>query len=111
MLGAYYKRSQQITSLGILSSMKTKDLLRKFIREAIGRNYHTLDNSPHTFSDFQDYDIEIDGAVGGSFYLTVFYKQEKILPTQSFAAYSDAHHHARLVIDKDRVNRMNNELT
>lgn len=87
--------------------MKALTILRKFIKEEIGRNYHTVDTSPNTFEDFQDYDIQIDGSTSGGFYLTIFYKRSKIYPTQRFESYDDAHHTSRIVIDKDRVRRMN----
>jgi hypothetical protein len=106
VLGHDYKRSQK---LDILNSMKLQKLLRQFIRESIGRNYHTIDTTPYTFDDFQDYNTEIDGAIDGSIYMTIFYKGEKIFPTQRFSTFNDAHHHSRMVIDKDRVYRMNND--
>ena len=87
--------------------MKKEDSLRKFIREEIGRNFHTLDNSPHTFDDFQDYDIEINGDPEGVYFLTIHYKDEKIFPTQKFNSREDAFSHSRQVIDNDRVKRMN----
>ena len=89
--------------------MKSLSVLRKFIREEIGRNFHTVDNTPYTFEDFQDYNIQIDGNTSGDFFLTVYYRKEKIFPTSKFGSHEDAHHHARMVIDSDRVNRMNNE--
>ena len=64
--------------------MSSEDSLRKFIREEIGRNFHTLDNTPHTFDDFQDYDIAIDGDIEGGYFLTIHYLDEKIFPTQKF---------------------------
>ena len=87
--------------------MEDYSQLRKFIREEIGRNYHTINVSPYTFDDFQDYNIEIDGSTDGGFYLTVHYKDEKIFPTQMFSTHDDAHHHSRMVVDRDRVRRMN----
>ena len=87
--------------------MEDYSQLRKFIREEIGRNFHTLDDSSYTFEDFQDYDIEIDGSTEGGFYLTIYYKETKIFPTSMFQDKEDAHHHARMVVDKDRVKRMN----
>tara|TARA_Y100000034_G_scaffold119801_1_gene161944 strand:- start:501 stop:767 length:267 start_codon:yes stop_codon:yes gene_type:complete len=87
--------------------MEDYSQLRKFIREEIGRNYHTLSDTSYTFEDFQDYNIEIDGSTEGGFYLTVFYKNDKIFPTSMFRSNEDAHHHARMVVDKDRVKRMN----
>ena len=86
------------------SSIET---LRKFIREEIGRNYHTTNSASYTFEDFQDYDIQIDGSTAGGFFLTIYFLDDKIYPTQRFESYSDAHHHARMVVDKDRVSRMN----
>lgn len=88
--------------------MKSLSLLRHFIKEEIGRNYHTLNNDSYTFEDFQDYDIEINGTTQGGFFLTISYLGNKVYPTQRFESYSDAHHAARMFIDKDRVGRMNN---
>ena len=45
----------------------------------------------------------------GGFFLTVYFKREKIFPTQRFESHNDAHHTARMVVDKDRVGRMNHE--
>lgn len=87
--------------------MKDFEVLRKFIKEEIGRNYHTIDNNSYTFEDFQDYDVEINGTTQGGFFLTIYFKKDKIYPTQRFHTYEDAHHTSRMVIDKDRVKRMN----
>ena len=56
--------------------------LRKIIREEIGRNFHTINNSPYTFEDFQDYDLEINGSKEGEFFLSVYFKGNKIMNTQ-----------------------------
>lgn len=86
-----------------------KDLkdLRRFIREEIGRNFHTIKSDSYTFQDFQDYDIDISGSTSGGFFLTIFYRKDKIYPTQRFNTYEDALHHSRMIVDKDRVGRMN----
>lgn len=81
--------------------------LRKFIKEEIGRNFHTQDTSPITFDDFQDYNIEINGASDAGFFLNIFYKNEKIAPTQKFSSYNEAFHQSRMIIDNDRIKRMN----
>ena len=87
--------------------MSKEKNLRKFIREEIARNMHTLDDSPHTFEDFVDYDIQIDGDTEGGFSLTIFYLDEKIFPTTKFNSREDAQSQSRLVVDNDRVARMN----
>ena len=87
--------------------MSKEDHLRKFIREEIARNMHTLDDSPHTFEDFKDYDIQIDGDIEGGYYLTIFCLDKKIFPTTKFNSREDAQSHSRQVIDNDRVKRMN----
>jgi len=89
--------------------MDSISILRRLIREEIGRNYRTLDNTPHTFEDFQDYDIEITGTTTEGFLLDVFYKNSKLHPTQKFLTYSEAQHASRMIVDRDRVSRMNNE--
>ena len=53
-------------------------LLKQFIKEEIGRNFHTLQSDPYTFEDFEDYTIEIDGSTEGGFFLTIFFKDDKI---------------------------------
>ncbi len=82
-------------------------LLRKFIKEEIGRNLRTVDNNSYTFGDMDDYDIEVVPHRDGRFYLTVRLGGEKITPTTIFASHEEAMHASRMVIDKDRVTRMN----
>tara|TARA_B100000131_G_C18072237_1_gene594928 strand:+ start:1301 stop:1576 length:276 start_codon:yes stop_codon:yes gene_type:complete len=84
------------------------NVLRKFIREEIGRNFHTKDNTPYTFSDLDDYNVEIntDGR-SGNFFLDIFYNDEKIVATSSHGSHEEAVHASRMVIDNDRVKRMN----
>jgi len=87
----------------------SQDNLRKFIREEIGRNLHTIDNNPITYDDFQDYDIQIDGHPDGNYHLTIWHLEEKIYPTTVFRDLEEAENASRLVIDQDRVTRMNKE--
>lgn len=87
--------------------MNQEHLLRKFIREEIGRNYHTINSDPYTFADFQDYDIQIDGSTNLGFFLTVLYRDKKITPRQKFGSHQEAEHASRLIIDKHRVEKMN----
>ena len=83
------------------------DDLKKFIREELGRNLHTVNAGPITFEDLPGYDVQIDGFVGNGFNLTVFYYEEKIFPTTRFNNHEEAVSFSRQVIDKDRVKRMN----
>ena len=84
------------------------ETLRKFISEEIGRSFKSVITDPYTFEDFQDYNIEIDGSTEGGFFLTVTYKGEKVVPTSRFNDHEEAHHASRMIIDNDRVKRMNN---
>jgi hypothetical protein len=96
-----------VAKLKISSTILIKTL-KKIIKEEIGRNFHTLDDDPHTFEDFSDYEIEIDGSNMYGFYLAVFFKNNKIFPRTYFSNYDDAYHHSRMVIDDHRVKYMNN---
>lgn len=82
-------------------------ILRKFIREEIGRNYQTIDAHSYTFADFSDYNIEISGSTDRGFYLNVEYKGKKISPMSVYKNYEEARHASRMIIDKDRIKRMN----
>ena len=81
--------------------------LRMFIREEIGRNYQTVDNSPYTFADEAGYDIQIDGTDERGFFLTIFLDREKITPSQRYASHDDAYHAARMIIEKDKIRKYN----
>ena len=82
-------------------------VLRKFIREEIGRNYHTVHPEPYTFSDFADYNIEISGDSSNGFHLNIEYQGKKITPVRTYSTYEEAVHASRMVVDHDRVKRMN----
>jgi len=88
--------------------MKDISLLRKFIREEVGRNFHTINNDSYTFSDFEDYDIQIDGSSERGFFLNVYFKGEKIAPTQKYGTHQEADHASRMFVDNHRVKSMNN---
>lgn len=82
-------------------------ILRKFIQEEIGRNQQTVDPGPYTYADLPDYNIEINGSDEHGFFLTVEYQGEKLVPVNTYRTYEDARHASRMVVDHDRVKRMN----
>ena len=83
-------------------------LIRKFIREEIGRNFHTLDDSSYTFDDLEDYNIEIiSNSIDENFFLNVYFQDEKISPSGVYKTHEEAHHASRMIIDRDRIKRMN----
>ena len=82
-------------------------LLRRFIREQVARNMQTLDVTPNTFEDFQDYESNIiQDIVNDAYTLTVLYKGEKVGNTITYPTYDEAHHQSRMIIDKHRVQIM-----
>ena len=87
------------------------NVLRKFIREQIARNFHSIDDSSYTFDDFQDYNIEIntDGR-SDRFFLDIFFQDKKIMPTATYPSNEEAVHASRMIVDKHRVQTMNNKL-
>ena len=86
---------------------KASEILKKFIKEEIGRSYHTKDNMSYTFDDYADYDIEINSNQSGDFFLNVFYSGKKIAPTGRYASHEEAFHASRMIIEKDKIKRMN----
>ena len=85
-----------------------RKIIRAFLVEEIGRNYHTVDNMPYDFASFKDYEIEINPSSNGNYLLAVFFKGKKLAPSASFQNYDDALHRSRVIIDKHRVAAMNN---
>tara|TARA_B100000683_G_scaffold273125_1_gene317984 strand:- start:744 stop:1022 length:279 start_codon:yes stop_codon:yes gene_type:complete len=84
--------------------------LRTFIKEEIGRNYHTVDDSSYTFADEDGYDIQIDGTDERGFFLTVYHDREKLTPSQRYNSHDDAYHAARMIIEKDKVRKFNSSI-
>lgn len=88
--------------------MKGLKLLEAFIQEEIGRNFHTVNTDPNTWKDFQDYNIECFPTEKGDYTVDVSFKDKKLSPTARFPNETEAKHFARMVVDKHRVNAMNN---
>ena len=86
-------------------------IIREVLTEEIGRNYHTLDPMPNTWDTFQDFEIEYYPQADGTYLMDIAFKGKKIIPTSRFASQAEAKHRARMVIDKYRVEYMNNSDT
>ncbi len=84
-----------------------RSFIKKILLEEIGRNYHTIDDSPHTFRSFQGYDIQIDPMADSKYRLSVEFKGKKIGDSRIFKDYEEADHAARTIIDSHRVKFMN----
>ncbi len=84
-----------------------REIIHEIIREEIGRNYHTIDPDPNTWDSFQDFEIEYYPQDNGTCLLDISFKDQKLLPTSRFGSQQDAEHHARMVVDKFRVDFMN----
>jgi len=80
--------------------------LRAYIREQLQRNMYTVNTSPHTFDDIEGYDIEIVADVNEGYLLTVKFEEKLLAPTQRYKDYEEAHHQARMIVDKHRVQVM-----
>jgi hypothetical protein len=84
-----------------------KNLIREILEEEIGRNYHTLDPTPNTWDTFQDFEIEYYPQGNGTYLMDIWFKGKKLAPTSRFGSQADAQHHARMIVDKHRVDYMN----
>lgn len=84
-----------------------KNRIRKIINEEIGRNFKTIDNNPFQFDDYVDYDMEMVGNTLDGFYLTIYHKKNKVLPTTKFKDQDECKQFGRIFIDKHRIWSMN----
>ena len=89
-------------------SKKFKKYLRSLIREELGRNYHTLDNSPYSYSEHPDYDVEIYATPPDNYLLDVRYNDQKLGHNIKFNTREEAEHYARQVVEKHRLKIANN---
>lgn len=86
---------------------KLRIWVHEILQEEIGRNYHTLDPTPNTWDTFQDFEIEYFPQGDGTYLMDISFKGKKLAPTTRFGSQEDAKHHARMVVDKYRVEYMN----
>lgn len=84
-----------------------RKIIRQILREEIGRNYHTIDPTPNTWDSFQDFEIEYYPQADGTYMMDISFKGKKLAPTTRFGSQEDARHHARMIVDKYRVEYMN----
>lgn len=89
--------------------MKGLRLLEAFVKEEIGRNFHTVDPMPNTWEDFQDYQVECFPTETGDYTVDVSFQGKKLIPTARFKNDTEARHFARMVVDKHRVGTMNSK--
>ncbi len=84
-----------------------RHLVREVLREEIGRNYHTVDPDPNTWDSFQDFEIEYYPQGDGTYLMDISFKGKSVTPTSRFGSKEEAQHHARMIVDKYRVQYMN----
>ena len=86
-------------------------MLREYIRyvlsEEIGRNYHTIRTEPNMWDSFQDFEINYYPQGDGTYLMDISFKGNKIAPTSKFGSQEEARHHARMIVDRYRVEYMN----
>ena len=78
-------------------------LLRKLIREEIGRNYHTIDNSPYLFSEFPGYDVQISPSHKKTFIVTIFFEDKSLGHDREFNSREEAVMYARRKVERHRL--------
>ena len=86
-----------------------RSVIRHVLQEEIGRNMHTTDITPNTWDSFQDFEIEYFPQDDGSHLMDISFKGKKLAPTTKFGSHDDAKHHARMIVDKYRVQVMNSK--
>ena len=90
-----------------MNEARLRQVVRRILREEIGRNYHTVDPTPNTWDTFEDFEIEYYPQDTGEYLMDISFKGKKLIPTTRFGSYADAENYARRVVDKCRVEWMN----
>ena len=82
-------------------------LLKKLIKEEVGRNFKTVgnDNKPFNFKNYEGYDVEITGMPNVGWWVEIQYEGEPVGEIARFPTEEEANHHSRMVIDRDRIGR------
>ena len=79
------------------------DLIRALVREEIGRNFFTVDDSPFSFLDDPDYDVDIISYSQSRYLLSISYNNNKLCPDHSFDSKQEAELYARKIVEKHRM--------
>jgi len=89
--------------------MKTEILLRKLIREEIGRNYHTIDTDPYSYEDYPGINIEVYPSNRGQSFeaqVTCDFDDSLSTPKRAFSTQEDAENFIRQHVEKINRNRL-----
>lgn len=78
-------------------------LLRALVQEEIGRNYHTIDNSPYHFSEFPGYDVQINPNQNEAYTVTIFFEEKPLDYDRTFSSREEAVMFARKKVERHRV--------
>lgn len=78
-------------------------LVREVLSEEIGRNFHTINTDPYSYSDFQDYEVDIMTTIDGSHTLSILYLGKKLSPIRKYASREEADLAARHMVDRHRL--------
>tara|TARA_B100000029_G_C16947422_1_gene731219 strand:+ start:145 stop:411 length:267 start_codon:yes stop_codon:yes gene_type:complete len=84
-------------------TVSTEEILRMIIREEIGRNYHTLDNSPYDFSEFPGYDVEIILTAQDRHLVDIRYQDANLTHPREFNSRAEAELYARNIVERHRL--------
>ena len=84
-------------------SDKQLQLLRLLIREEIGRNYHTLDNSPYHYSEFPGYDVQIHPNHKQSYTVTINFEEKPIGYDREFNSREEANLFAQQTVERHKL--------
>ena len=90
--------------------MKVEELLRKVIREEIGRNYHSIETGPgYSYEDYPGINISIYPSNRGEAYqaqVTCDFDDSLSTPTRAFNTQEDAENFVRQHAEKINRNRL-----
>ena len=84
-----------------------RKLLRLLIKEEIGRNYHTLDNDPYSYLDYQGMEINVYADANGNKWfaqVTCLFDPKLSTSLNSFSSEIDANNFARQ--NAEHINRI-----
>ena len=79
--------------------------LRKIIREEVGRNLHSDKTAPFNFTQYKGYEVEVAGGLQFGWSVSVKFQGKPISNIAVLPTEEEANHHARMLIDKHRINQ------
>ena len=86
-----------------MSNFLRKVIKELLLHEEIGRNFHTINGGPISYTDYTSYEVDMIPTIDGNYIVNIYYEDSKLVPTRTFLSKEEADLYARTAVEKHRL--------